>query len=340
MSNSENSNLETITDLIEAASTGVPAPIRKNFFKVLGQLCTAAADVPVAYLEGKAEEYRAVAAARRKLIEKSGTKTSEKITVPQSLVDRATEKYLGKILNQQTTLNDIVEQAGKNIVADSSITPRLDVPQVEGEKEVANDWLNEFEEIAKLKNSADMKSAFSKILSGEIVKPGSYSIRTLRILSQLDNSAAKLFQQLVSCTIRSQVFTHVIDRRVVGLSGNPGSNSLQKFGLTFSALNILQEYGLIISDYNSYSNYALSIANDEKVVTLPILFGNKSYGLVRNNDMGIPETFKLSGVAYTNAGSELFDIVEVEPNQEYFNDLVQFLKSMGYDLIEIGEPVP
>ncbi len=47
-------------DVATEMMTGIPAPVRKNAFKAFGQLCTAAVDIPVAYLEGRAKEIRAL----------------------------------------------------------------------------------------------------------------------------------------------------------------------------------------------------------------------------------------------------------------------------------------
>ena len=66
------SGLEKVTDTIGDLLTGVPTPIRKNFFKAFTQLCTAAVDIPVAKLESYSSEIRAASSARIKIIETQG----------------------------------------------------------------------------------------------------------------------------------------------------------------------------------------------------------------------------------------------------------------------------
>jgi len=49
--------IESVTESageLASIADGIPAPIKKNFWKAFGQLCTAATDVGVAYFEGKA----------------------------------------------------------------------------------------------------------------------------------------------------------------------------------------------------------------------------------------------------------------------------------------------
>ena len=187
----EDSDFEKITDTIGDLVTGVPAPIRKNFFKAFGQLCTAAVDVPVAMLESKSAEIRAASQARVKILEKEAEQISENLDVPKEYVTKASEKFASKILREQLNIDNIAVHAATNLKDEE-----FSQGEKENQEEISDDWLNEFENFAKNKSSDDMKLIFGKILSGEIVKPGSFSIRTLRIISQLDNQAAKLFQTL------------------------------------------------------------------------------------------------------------------------------------------------
>jgi hypothetical protein len=105
------------------------------------------------------------------------------------------------------------------------------------------------------------ESLFGKILAGEIRRPASYSIKTIKIMAQLDNRAAALFRLLCSLSISYRFGNIVHDARVVSM-GNAGSNSLAPYGLSFDSLNILHEYGLIISDYNSWMDYQSAVAHE------------------------------------------------------------------------------
>ncbi|MCW5318434.1 hypothetical protein GTQ43_33375 [Nostoc sp. KVJ3] len=57
---------DAVTDLMTGSS--IPTPIKRNAFKAFAQLCSAAIDIPVAYLEGFAAEKRAETQARLKII--------------------------------------------------------------------------------------------------------------------------------------------------------------------------------------------------------------------------------------------------------------------------------
>ena len=48
-----------------------------------------------------------------------------------------------------------------------------------------------------------MQRRFGRVLAGEIEKPGSYSTRTVKILSELDHDVAVLFKKLCSMRVCS-----------------------------------------------------------------------------------------------------------------------------------------
>src|SRR5690554_5909278 len=245
--------LETLSSAASEFINGIPAPIQKSFFKAFGQLCTAAVDVPVSYLEGKASENRAESSARVALIKASEQKIAEQMSVNPAYVRLASEKFSQKIVKEQLNLDAIVRIASDDIR--DKATSSEQVKHGADDVTISDDWLNAFEKEAVQKSSDEMKMLFGKILAGEIRKPASFSIRTLKLLGQLDNQAASIFHKLCSLSISQRFGDYVHDARVVSLSGAAAQNSLRDYGLGFDALNILSEYGLIISDYNSYMGY-------------------------------------------------------------------------------------
>ncbi|PZX59147.1 uncharacterized protein DUF2806 [Algoriphagus ratkowskyi] len=335
MENQEESGLEKITDTIGELVTGIPAPIRKNFFKAFAQLCTAAVDVPVAKLEGKAAEIRAESRARIQILNKEGEQISEQLKVPKEYVDRASQKFASKVIKEQLNLDEIGMQAANNLKNE-----KYKENKEENVKEIDDDWLNEFENSAKLKSSNEMKMIFGKILSGEIKNPGSFSVRTIQLLSQLDNQAAILFQKLCSQSISMLIGgSHLIDARVASLDGNPSSNSLRTYGLSFDNLNVLLEYGLIISDYNSWLNYSPCIINENMSVSAAICFGKYRYGLMPTDREKYDKNVKLNGVALTKAGKELLTIIPLkeEDSSKYKSAFEEFLAKKHLKLIQIGK---
>jgi len=331
----ENSLIDNATDILSDTITGIPAPIKKNAFKAFAQLCTAVVDIPVAHLEGIASEKRAETQARIKIINTGAKQISEQMDVDPEYAKTAVKKYGNRIIRERINLDMISEKAAFELKKDSSSNIEND-KETTLEKDISEDWLNSFEKEASEKSSEEMQNLFSKILAGEIKKPSTFSIKSVKTLSQLDNETARLFQILCSLCISLELDDNIIDARVVSLSGNAGSNSLQEYGLNFSNLNILEEYGLIISEYNSYMDYALCIVHEEKLARLPFKYKSNSFVLINDNPENTIKELKLSGIGLTKTGKELFRIIDSLENQKYTKDFVEFFKGKKLTMKKIN----
>ena len=200
-----------------------------------------------------------------------------------------------------------------------------------------------------------MQQLFSRILAGEIKQPGSYSIKAVKALSELDPTVAALFKRLCSCAsfISPPGFRHVIlDARIISLGGNAASNALKTFGLGFSELNLLNEYGLIISDFNSWYGYQLCIWDKEKAFfyspqkgkarlfnehhikekgcIFPFYHQKQAWILDPKEHYNMKPTLQISGICFSKVGQELSQIVDIEQVENYTKELKgYFHKSIG-----------
>lgn len=330
---------DAVSDLATNGATSLPAPIRKNAFKAFDRLCTAALDVPVAYLEGKAAERRAETQARIHLISANSEQIARQMDVDLEYSRIAADKYGRRILQEQINLDKVC-----NIAAQEVAQAREELNDVgnsdqsdQTEARISDDWLNSFQKEACGKSSEEMQILFGRILAGEIKKPKSFSIRTVKIMGQLDSRAAKLFRQLCSLSVTLGFGQLVIDVRVPSLGKQAGQNSLQEYGLSFDNLNILEEYGLIISDYNSLMPYTTAIVRNNHV-PMPFRFNNVYWGLVPNKPDDWPHTkdFRINGVQLSNSGKELLKIVEIESSQGYSDALINYFKRLGMEMTKVN----
>ncbi len=323
---------DLITDLVTGSL--IPTPIRKNVFKAFNQLCSAVIDIPVAYLEGVATEKRAETQVRVKLIATSGDQIASQINVDPEFANAAVKKYSQKIIREQVNLDKISEIAAQQIHQDvidseSKSNESIDIPMI------SEDWLNNFEKEASQKSTEEMQFLFGKILAGEIQRPSSFSIKTVKLMSELDNTAAILFRQFCSLSVALKVGDMYIDARVPSLGGNAASNSLQGYSLNFGSLNILHEYGLIISDYNSYFDFQICILGENSQPKLSFLHQDRNYVLCPLNGRASNQEFRLSGVMFSRSGIELLRIIDIQPSPEYTTALAEYFAGQNLEMIEI-----
>ena len=325
---------DIITDLVaDTAIPGLPAPVRRNFLKALGQLCSAAIDIPVAYLTGQADERRAETVARIKLINTSAGQIAQQMQTDPEYARVAVRKFGHRVLREQVNL-DLISQRTAEELRDPGDSNGQSVPE-ESVDTINDDWLNAFETEARQKSTEEMQAYFGKILAGEIRTPGSYSTRTVKILGSLDQNTANHFVKLCSMCISGPLQ----DFRVPSLDGNASANALQEYGLNFATLNLLNEYGLIISDYNSWSEFIPCVAtpgDGQQAICIPLGFQGRHWILMPKSSKEIGKKLRIDGVALTRSGREVLTIVKTQPMASYSRELAKFFEGKGYWMVQVG----
>ena len=236
-----------------------------------------------------------------------------------------------RLTNARSVVEDAADELGDKKVSDHEPDP---------------DWAARFFNDIQDVSSEEMQSLWAKVLAGEVERPGSTSIRTLGILRNLDQTAARLFGKLCSACVSLRLDgDQVIDARVPSLGGNAATNALQKYGLGFGNLNVLHEHGLIIPDYNSWRDYQASIGihlpeHTQGVLRIPFSFQGRHWIFSSTADRAANQEFRISGVALTQSGRELLRIVGLEPVNEYAQDLMKFLQTKNLRMIKVDSPLP
>lgn len=332
----ENNMIDVVSetaDLISDVASGIPAPIKKNFLKAFGQLCTAAVDIPVAHLEGRAAEIRAESKARIEIIGTGSAQISAKMNVDQKFIESAANKYAQRIVREQINKDDVVRIAASEI----KTNPAPNISEESKVEDISTDWLNTFEREVGTKSSEEMKLLFGKILAGETQQPNSFSIKTLKTLSQLDHKIANTFLRLSSLCTQVEAGGKKILVIINSLGKQAGANGLMDYGITFTDLSLLSEYGLIPSELSISGFYDFLIEGSlhSKGLQLPFTIQGRSYRLYPKPDRNMDEKFKLSGVGLSNTGFELLSILEPQANDKYIQDLKKYFEGKHLDMVEI-----
>jgi len=91
------------------------------------------------------------------------------------------------------------KQVNREAVADSAIEhlQEADDPGVDNGA-IDEDWMNLFEAGAEKASSDHLRDLWGRVLAGEIRTPGSFSLSTIRFISELDAKIAKTFELYVS----------------------------------------------------------------------------------------------------------------------------------------------
>ncbi|MDE0300496.1 MAG: DUF2806 domain-containing protein [Candidatus Poribacteria bacterium] len=215
-----------------------------------------------------------------------------------------------------------------------------------GDKNVPNsepdhDWTARFFNEVQDVSSEGMQTLWARILAGKVERPESTSIKTLGILRNLDQHIATLFSRLCSLCVSIENE----DARVPSLGGDVGNNSLEKYGLGFGKLNELSEHGLIISNYTTWHDYINCIGrilplNVPHRFRIPFNHQGRFWVLAPISGDTTVNNFKLFGVALTQSGAELLKVVDIDPVDNYTQDLIRFFNQEGLQMTESDSTEP
>ncbi|QYF93566.1 DUF2806 domain-containing protein [Massilia sp. PAMC28688] len=321
------SAMSVIVDAIGAFLGHIPAALKRNVFKAFNHMLK----VPNAYLDGWADEVRATSDARIQITKATGKALAKAVEVDSALALTATHTHASKILRQQTNAVKVLQHAAEEIKStppsDDTATP-----------DISEDWLNAFEAEAINMSSEQMQKLFGKILAGEMRKPSTYSIRTVRLLAQLDNDVAESFRMFCSMASVLQVGGRVVEAQMLTLGSND-SRTLGTYGITYSRLHPLIEYGLVFSTDTVSLPYEVCIPEGGAGPLIALRYCGKDYFLLRlpEQDQRDFTNFLQSGVGLTRAGKELSNIVELAENPEYTRALQTHLAKAGLKMTPVSE---
>lgn len=319
--NQDENSLNQMVNVFETLATGIPSPIRKNFFKAFSQLCTATVDIPVAWLEGKADIIRTTNEARKNIILNIGDNINHKIDVPEIYGQKAIERYASKIIRHQVNIDNIVSSASSNL--SQKVVENNNIEQI------SEEWLNVFEETAKLKSNQDMQILFGKILANEIISPGSFSQKTLSIVSQLDSDVANSFTKICNACM------YIVKDNTVDVAFLPDFRvNDQKiedvhFGISYLNISTLHEYGLL---HAAKSSIKMNIENNDDFIH----HGGKKFYLskiVLNQQNINSNSLEVTGWIFTNTGSKLLSILNLEVNNNFINAAKFYFEKKNYNFI-------
>lgn len=325
--------------------------IERNLLKALGRLTTGLVNIPIRAIERRDAEKLAETEARIAITESLSKQISEQVGVSEEYVKIAGAKFAERIVREQNTLDKIVNKVTNNL----QDTQQNETNNDHQTEDISDDWLNQFREVACKKNSEDAQNLFSKVLEGEIRNPGSFSLRSLTTLADMDQKVATLFNTFCSLSIvmledpnaflQSPSNFKIRDVRVpiirgsitdvatlqnrpnrrnphTGQSAKISMSMYEKFGLGLNEFQLLSEYGLILDA--TYSNYPSFWYNNEIWVPME----PASTPPYKNENF---QEITISGFCLTTVGKELFHITKRENPPEYLENLTEFLQEY-YDV--------
>ena len=181
-------------------ATSVSARVRSRAFASFDRLLGATVDIAAAKMEGWAGRIRD----RRRLdaaISDAVVGRVAEFVGSQEDAARLVDGMVGSRLQALANKMHVVERAVEHL---ASPNPNSQTEPEFEEAEVDPDWLNHFGGYSEKASSDKVRDLWGSVLAGEIRRPSSFSLSTLRLLAELDKTMASWFEEEVALRVQGE----------------------------------------------------------------------------------------------------------------------------------------
>ncbi|MFN2098690.1 DUF2806 domain-containing protein [Altererythrobacter sp. MF3-039] len=223
----------------------------------------------------------------------------EKIVSDPQQVERAVERFYGDQVLKQQNLESIVAQAGSLI--EERVGGEIEPPP----SDIDDDWRRKFTSFAEDVSSPEMQTIWAQILAGEFRDPGTYSFRTLRLVSELPPNVARTFQDLSKWVANGDAIA------CVGGDWNEGE--------LFSKAKLLGDWGISLDAPGESSRLARKLDDDQYAFP-----NGKVVGLLHIPDG--PEKIGFPIMLLTQSGVELLGLLPPANDQFVMRKILEAVR--------------
>jgi hypothetical protein len=193
MTDTETSCLSVISDV----STNLPGPVKKGLLSAVGALVGGLTEIPLAWVRRPASAINDVTDGRALVAVELAKAVAKEATEDPAVLQAAAEIYLPTAVRKAANRVRIAQLTAEHVAELDSDGAEASAPDV--------DWMNAFVRLAEDASSERLQDLFGRILAGEVVHPGSFSLSTVRIVAELDQSIAKDFSLVWARSVGDRV---------------------------------------------------------------------------------------------------------------------------------------
>jgi hypothetical protein len=187
---------------------------------------------------------------------------------------------------------------------------RQSPPQDDAQGEIDDDWLNYFARLAEDKSSEELQTLFGKILSGEIKRPGSFSLATMQSLALISKRDADLLSKLLSFAFAGSIVPFVSDD-----NDHPTDDE-----------RVFLDELRVAGHPSKIGGMEMKYSVPTNGTGLMLASGHRAIAII--NHMSEPATFSIPGQLLTTVGKELLPIANSPPTD------FEFLRKIARNIYE------
>ncbi len=208
---------------------------------------------------------------------------------------RALKRFVYEETQKQENIESLIDKTLPKITTSSKT------------ESIEKDWLVKYFENAKLISDEDMQNIWSNILAGESNKPGTFSKRTLSVISELDKKDAILFTNLCK-------FAFSFEEKVIVVF-DLQDELYSRNDITFRNLTHLDNAGLL--RFNDFTGFQLKNLPKNIELSYNDNLINIEFSKDENNNLDIGK------VLLSETGQQLTSICTVSFEDEILNYTIE-----------------
>jgi hypothetical protein len=273
----------------------------------ISRLISDAVEIPSAWLQGKVEGIKDNTRAKSVIAASLASEVANQAAANPNQVNRATARWLGEITRKQVNREEVAKKTVEYLDG---------TPANENSTPVDDDWLDYFSSYAERANSDKMKDLWARVLAGEIRASGSYSLETIRFMSELDHSIALIIEKY---------FSRVFEGKIIF-----DYEEYHK-GQSLTETTLLENKGLL-NGVGGLRNYTFQIGNEG----LLFLKMRKHKLVIR----GVANTeIKLNSLILSKLGTEVLSLLQVVDYVETLHQIAPSFQIDGVNKISLFQYV-
>jgi hypothetical protein len=186
-------HLETETSVsVDLTETGITAKAKSRFVAAVDRLGGNLLELANAPLERRVAKQRAISAGEVKLLEAVTAYGIEKLQHDPEFAGRAIGRYFDRVFQKQVNKDQVLLEALEDLRHD----PPSEAASTAGKTELEEEFLNRFEQYAEGASTEQLRQKWGRVLSAEIRAPGTFSVKVLRTVDEIDAQTAKSFEEV------------------------------------------------------------------------------------------------------------------------------------------------
>ncbi len=227
----------------------------------------------------------------------------ERGEIEEGFIQRVAARIVSSELEKQENLERIASLAFEKITPDKEVT----------NEPISDQWRMRFESLAGEVSEEALQHIWARILAGEVAEPGTTSLRTLNILSNLSKKEAEAYQKLSS-------------RLCLGDFLISESVEVER-----ECKDVFMHWGEVYCLINAG---LLNPAKGGKTWNQP--FPKEVLLAISNSSVAamVKKKTTIDGFFLTAEGKELLAIIPTETNFEFFDIMVKYFEAKGLEILD------